>query len=67
MLGIAAARPTRPGSASRHPALRPPAVQEQEDVLTKLREFWNISNTTHSVRRGAGAPRQRSPPERRRR
>ena len=26
-------------------------------MLTKLRDFWNISNQTHSVRRGAAAAR----------
>jgi hypothetical protein len=31
-------------------------LQEQEDVLTKLRDFWNISNQMHSVRRRAAPP-----------
>lgn len=56
MLDISAARPqaSRARAAALPRAL--PLLQEQEDVLTKLREFWNISNQTHSVRRdGAGA------------
>ena len=30
-------------------------LQAQEDVLTTLRNFWNISNQTHAVRTAVGA------------
>lgn len=37
-------------------AVLPVCLQDQEDVLTKLREWWSISNQTHSVSRGGVPP-----------